>query len=293
MDADFYKDTIAADIDQFDKNLVFVMPNDASQTTELFPGKEAETVVVQAGGVQEQLRETPRRDDIPMAPPKQTKTQAQAQRRTGGGKKRVTPGKKKTAAPPPTPTPAAPADPAAAKALKNTRVVVTEAQKNFSATNTIENPSAAANNNWLAGNINNFMPWLKANLATLDNRTLNKWLRVMPLSSMAEWGEKNVPGMMELYNLGTKKIGQLHIYQRRFNEITKQLVALANKDGQEVIAKLAYFARIDRVDVAELGDTLDASYKADKPLQWIEAELAKSLQKQDLIYKTAINKHLI
>jgi hypothetical protein len=172
-------------------------------------------------------------------------------------------------------TPAAPADPAATKALKNTRVVVTEAQKNFSATNTIENPSAAANNNWLAGNINNFMPWLKANLATLDNRTLNKWLRVMPLSSMAEWGEKNVPGMMELYNLGTKKIGQLHIYQRRFNEITKQLVALANKDGQKVIAKLAYFARIDRVDVTELGDTLDASYKADKPLQWIEAELAK------------------
>ena len=86
MDADFYADVFEADIDQFDRNLIFVMPNDTARTEEFLPGV-TEDVVMQAGGVQDQLSETPLQDDLPMAPPKQqARAQAQAQRRTGGRK---------------------------------------------------------------------------------------------------------------------------------------------------------------------------------------------------------------
>jgi hypothetical protein len=285
MDKDFFRDTVQANIDQFDDNLVFVMPHDAAKAAELFPGKEG-TVVIQAGGVQEQLRETPRRDDLPMAPPKQkAQERAQAQRRTGGGKKRVTPGKKKAAAPPAAPkakkTPAAPATPltpadrAAARSLEETKAVVTEAARKFNANNIVKNPGTAADTNQKANDINTAMPFLEKAWRTMSAPSFKKWLEVMPLSRMAEWGDKNVPGLTKLYHLGTQKIGQLHTYQRRFNDITKQLVGVANKYGKEVLAEVAYYTRINRVDVTELGDTLADSYNADRPLQWYAKELGK------------------
>jgi hypothetical protein len=121
----------------------------------------------------------------------------------------------------------------------------------------------------------NHMPVLVDTLNTMNAPAFKKWLAVMPLSRMAEWGEKNVPGLTKLYHLGTQKIGQLHNYQRKFNEITKQLVDVANEYGQDVIVKLAYYARISRVDVNDFKDTLEASYDADRPRQWMVTELAK------------------
>jgi hypothetical protein len=119
------------------------------------------------------------------------------------------------------------------------------------------------------------MPFLEKAWRTMSAPSFKKWLEVMPLSRMAEWGNKNVPGLTKLYHLGTQKIGQLHTYQRRFNDITKQLVAVANKNGKEVLAEVAYYTRINRVDVTELGDTLADSYNADRPLQWYATELNK------------------
>lgn len=175
-------------------------------------------------------------------------------------------------------TPAAPltpADRAAARSLEETKDVVTEATKKFAASDPVANPKKAADPNYAAGNVSTAMPFLEKAWRTMNTPAFKKWLEVMPLSRMAEWGEKNVPGLTTLYHMGTKKIGQLHTYQRRFNEITKQLVAVANKYGQEAISKVAYYTRINRVDVTELGDTLAASYNADKPLQWYATELAK------------------
>lgn len=178
-------------------------------------------------------------------------------------------------APAPTAAPLTPADRAAARSLEETKDVVTEATKKFAASDPVANPKKAADPNYAAGNVSTAMPFLEKAWRTMNTPAFKKWLEVMPLSRMAEWGEKNVPGLTTLYHMGTKKIGQLHTYQRRFNEITKQLVAVANKYGQEAISKVAYYTRINRVDVTELGDTLAASYNADKPLQWYATELAK------------------
>jgi len=180
---------------------------------------------------------------------------------------------KKTPAAPAAPL--TPADRAAARSLEETKAVVTEATRKFNANNILQNPGTAADTNQKANDINKAMPFLEKAWRTMSAPSFKKWLEVMPLSRMAEWGNKNVPGLTKLYHLGTQKIGQLHTYQRRFNDITKQLVEVANKNGKEVLAEVAYYTRINRVDVTELGDTLADSYNADRPLQWYATELNK------------------
>ena len=271
MDADFYADVFEADIDQFDRNLIFVMPNDTTRTEEFLPGV-TEDVVVQAGGVQDQLSETPLQDDIPMAPPKQqARVQAQAQRRTGGRKK------KPVSVPPKVKAAAAKATAETAKLQAAAKKAVDDPQATIDATANLTSALEAGK----ANNLENYVPLMKAAGTDIPVATHRMLLPLMTLDGIVDWVKDKLPPAERINVLIQKRTGQYAKYMEKAVELSEAMTSYFYRGGKEAFTDSAYHARLARVDLTLMADSLPDSILADPVIQHIDDKLKQRLTAED------------
>jgi hypothetical protein len=272
MDADFYADVFEADIDQFDRNLIFVMPNDTSRTEEFLPGV-TEDVVMQAGGVQDQLSGTSRQDDFPMAPPKQqARVQAQAQRRTGGRKKKPVPVPAKTAAA------VAKADAETAKLQAAAKKAIDDPQAKLDATKNLQAALEAGK----ANNPDNLIPLAKRVGADIPVSTHRALLPLMTLDGIVDWVKDKLPPAERINVLIQKRTGQYAKYMEKAVELSEAMTSYFYRGGKEAFTDAAYHARLARVDLSLMVDSLLDSILADPVIAFIDDALkSKKLSAED------------
>jgi hypothetical protein len=272
MDADFYADVFEADIDQFDRNLIFVMPTDTARTEEFLPGV-TEDVVVQAGGVQDQVSETPLRDDLPMAPPKQqARVQAQAQRRTGGRKK------KPVAVPAKTAKAVAKANEETAKLQAAAKKAVDDPQAKIDATKNLTAALEAGE----ANNLENYVPLMKAVGSDISVSTHRALLPLMTLDGIVDWVKDKLPPAERINVLIQKRTGQYAKYMEKAVELSEAMTNYFYRGGKEAFTDAAYHARLARVDLTLMVDSLLDSILADPVIAHIDTALkSKKLSAED------------